>query len=280
MVTICQLFFFHWKFEIQHEGGSVSRPPKELSISFTEAIGNDVLTMGESFAKGNSVLIAQQIKNCIRDIDWVWLLRKCLYGEFNSREIHDSRLIDLLIDLCTEEGCVQAVVNYNYDSTFEDSLEARAVRFTVVFDSQQTVTRGSLPIYHVHGYLKRGGGPKARIVLAEDDYHEELVAPYSWSNLLQSSLLLRSTCVFVDTSLTDPNLRRILRSTFAIGKRFHYALLPQGPGSPESTMLNALFDKDLYDLGVASIRYPEGTADDPHSWVSRTIEWLLNSRNR
>lgn len=280
MVKICQVFFYHWEFYITENRATLTSPPRELSIFFPEPDENifakNILVMGEAFAKGNSVHVAQQIKNCIRDLDWVWLLRKCLYGEFNSREIRQSQLIDCLTALCAEEGRVKVVVNYNYDSIFEDALSTKSLSFTVVSDAQGGIKRGSLPIYHVHGYLKRGGGPKTRVILAEDDYHQELVASYSWSNLIQSSLLMQSTCVFIGTSMTDPNLRRLLRSAFVVSKRFHYAFLPKGSSAPETTMLNALFDRDLYAIGVAPIRYPPGPEDDPHVTLPRVVDWLLH----
>jgi hypothetical protein len=280
MIYICQIFFYHWQWEINEKQATLSDPPRKLSIGFTESEGKDVLALGEAFAKGNSVHVAQQIKNCIRDLDWIWLLRKCLYGEFNSRAIRQSHLVDCLTALCAEHDFVRLVVNYNYDSVFEDALSAKAMHFTVVSDAQRSAKRGSLPIYHVHGYLKRGGGPKSRVILAEDDYHQELVAPYSWSNLIQSALLMESTCLFVGTSMTDPNLRRLLRSAFAVRKKFHYALLPEDRRTPTATMLNALFDRDLSAIGVASIRYPSGPPNDPHSTLPRTLEWLLHSRKR
>jgi hypothetical protein len=281
MVTICQVFFDHWQFEITQGATTVTRPPKALSVAFSEPWDDDILALGEEFAGGTPALVAQQIKNCIRDLDWVYLLRKCLYGVENSKEIQHSPLIDRLGALCAERTSVQAVVSYNYDSVLEEFLETKGIRFTVLSGEEQHLKPGSLPIYHVHGYLKRGGGPKTRIVLAEDDYYQDLVAPYSWSNLLQSSLLIRSTCLFVGTSMTDPNLRRLLRSAFCVGKRFHYAFLPSKGGSTKMTMLDALFDKDLYSLGVASIRYPIGAEEGfPHSWLPRCIDWLLQFRNR
>jgi hypothetical protein len=278
--------FYHWQSDIDSGSATTARPPKNLALVFTDPDSfadqgcHDVLALGAEFATGNPVLAAQQIKNCIRDLDWIWLLRKCLYGEQSSKPIGHSPLIDRLSTLCAN-GCVQAVVNYNYDSVFEESLSVKAVRFTVLTDAQQAIKRGFLPVYHVHGYLKRGGGPKTRIVLAENDYHEDLVAPYSWSNLLQSSFLMRSTCVFIGTSMTDPNLRRLLRSAFAVAKRFHFAFLPSNSASLKGSMLDALFDTDLRALGVSSIRYPLGTAEDPqHSWLPRSVDWLLDQRKR
>src|SRR5947207_7700927 len=166
MAKICQVFLYHWQSDIACGRATTARPPKNLSVvftdreEFTDPGSYDILALDEEFARSNPVLAAQQIKNCIRALDWIWLLRKCLYGEADSKPIHHSALIDRLGALCVE-GCVQAVVNYNYDSVFEESLSAKGVQFTVLSETQQAARRGYPPIYHVHGYLKRGGGPKA-----------------------------------------------------------------------------------------------------------------------
>jgi hypothetical protein len=275
LVRICQTFIGHWRFHILQGSARTDRPPKALSIAGLDLWDDEeVLKLGAELAQGNQLLAAQQIKNCIRDLDWAYLLRKCLYEEADSKKLTDSPLIKELAAVVSKMGQVNAILNYNYDSLFEDYLEKAGVRFTAVCDEGQRIRRGSLPIYHVHGYLKRGGGPKTRIILAEDDYHEDLVAPYSWSNMLQSSLLTRSTCIFVGTSMTDPNLRRLLRSAFKVGRRFHYAIMPCNAKSEVSTMRNALFDRDLHSLGVAAIRYPLLTRGNKHSRLVQLIKYL------
>jgi hypothetical protein len=88
MTTICQTFFFHWQFQILEGSATTTRPPTRMSIlsaqveddgswgyleAYTEA---DIPALVEDLKKSNAPLVAQQIKNCIRDLDWVWLLRK------------------------------------------------------------------------------------------------------------------------------------------------------------------------------------------------------------
>jgi hypothetical protein len=276
MITICQVFFEHWRFQIDRGSARIDHPPRELSVAFSEPWGDEALAIGEEFAKGNPVLVAQQIKNCVRDLDWIYLLRKSLYGDENSKGTEGSVLLERLAALCSDRTKVHAVVNYNYDSVLEERFLSKNIPFTVLQEKTKGLKRERLPIYHVHGYLKRGGGDEAKIMLAEDDYHEELVAPYSWSNLLQSSFLICSTCLFIGTSMTDPNLRRLLRSAYSVGKRFHYAFLPKNDGSTKAVMSDALFDKDLYSLGVASIRYPAGGDEEfPHACLPRCLDWLM-----
>src|SRR5271156_3748563 len=57
MSTICQIFFYHWQWEISHGGAAtVARPPRKLSIAFTEPEGDDILALGAEFARGNPLL--------------------------------------------------------------------------------------------------------------------------------------------------------------------------------------------------------------------------------
>jgi hypothetical protein len=90
-------------------------------------------------------------------------------------------------------------------------------------------------------------------------------------NLIQTAMLTNSTCVFVGTSITDPNLRRLLRSTSIIRSSPHYAFLPGGETSPAVEMRNALFDLDLDNLGVAVIRYPLTAGGDEHRLVYQSF---------
>jgi hypothetical protein len=69
-------------------------------------------------------------------------------------------------------------------------------------------------IFYPHGYLPdpdRASFPRtASIVLSEDDYFALYAAPYAWANVVQLTLLLNYTALFVGCSLLDPNLRRLL----------------------------------------------------------------------
>lgn len=231
LIQICQVFYGHWRDEIQRGSATVARPPNNLSIVFGHAgewWTDDVLAMGEEFARGDSILVAQQIKNCIRDVDWYYLLRKALYTSPDDRPIDTSHsaLLDRVACLCSRVGEITSIINYNYDDVFEGYLNLHNVAYSVIWDCTQKPKRKTLPIYHTHGYLRRKGGPNIRLILAESEYHEELAAPYSWGNLIQTAKLTSTTCLFVGTSLTDPNLRRLLRSTSMVRSRPHYAFLP------------------------------------------------------
>jgi SIR2-like domain len=165
-----------------------------------------------------------------------------------------------------------AILNYNYDDTFEEYLTRHRVRFRIVWERSRRGDQRARPVYHVHGYLKRGGGPTTPLMLAEEEYHEETSAPFSWANLVQTTLLSSTTCLFIGNSLTDPNLRRLLRLSFKASNGPHYAFLPAGDGSETTEMYNALFDGDLYRVGLRTIRYP--LRPDPASAHGRLAELI------
>jgi hypothetical protein len=101
---ICGAFFYHWEYLSTTKRATFVEPPKELSIVFTNKSmwSNESIETAKIFATGDSLLVAQQIKNCIRDLDWKWLLRKALYND-ESQNRHtgaSSSLIEILSKLC------------------------------------------------------------------------------------------------------------------------------------------------------------------------------------
>ena len=69
-------------------------------------------------------------------------------------------------------------------------------------------TRGATVVRHLHGILaptvQRGS-----VVLSEDDYHL-MQSPRRWQESYFKDRLANTTCLFVGTSLSDPNLLRYL----------------------------------------------------------------------
>jgi hypothetical protein len=266
---IASAFFQHWP-------DATSSPPRKLSIVFAHGNSHSpaAVSIGKTLAGGDPLLVAQQIKNCLRDADWLWLLRRALYDDPDGSPHSGtpSPLIEVLSRLCArEKSIVSEVITYNYDDLLERCLCAHDIpNSPVAFHSTDSSTKG-LHVYHPHGYLPLGGGPaKSRFILAESDYHEHIAAPHSWSNLIQLHAFARYTGVFVGASLCDPALRRTLRLARITHERPHFAFLAwTQPVSPETTKLDALFDRDLQNLGVHPIRY------DPRNKHSRITE-LLN----
>lgn len=177
---------------------------------------------------------------------------------------------------------VQAVVNYNFDDLLEAELDTRGIAHRVVLGEGEKPLRTELPVYHVHGFLPRGGQlsslQKGALVLSEDAYHTQFADPYIWTNLVQLMLLRQSVCLFVGVSMTDPNHRRLLEITARkdAGVR-HFAVMRDhwnsgsatkfGPRALElARVFKRLEEASLDSLGVSVI------------WVSdyRDIPLLLD----
>lgn len=257
---ICTIFFTHWHWEIEqgNRTGAPDNPPKDLSVAFVDDFMWDdtSLEIGEEFSKGNPTLVAQMIKNCIRGTDWHYLLQNALYRGVRPKR---SKLMYSLAGMCHQTKSMVGIINYNYDDLFEKYLMKNAVRYYLLWaeKTMKNHIREAIPVYHPHGYKKRKGGPVTEIILTESDYFRASVEPYSWGNLVQSKALSNSTCVFVGTSMTDPNLRRMLRACKGIFGGKHFAFMARGRHTSEKEqMFDSLFDRDLIELGVIPIRTP------------------------
>ena len=110
---------------------------------------------------------------------------------------------------------VQRICTYNFDDLIEEALAVQGIPF-------QSLTPGDplnadftgTTVFHPHGFLTASMTTEectsTKIVLSEEDYHALYGNPYSWANLVQLSLLLSQTCLFVGVSLADPGIRRLL----------------------------------------------------------------------
>jgi hypothetical protein len=113
------------------------------------------------------------------------------------------------------------IATLNYDRLIERALIDEGIRGVKTLVSS-TRSRGAV-VRHLHGVLT----PTARrgsVVLSESDYFSMQV-PRRWQERYVDQRLRASTCLFVGTSLTDPNLLRYLFR--AKSSQGHYALFVQ-----------------------------------------------------
>ncbi len=277
---ICESFFMHWEWEIESNERTPLLPPKGLSIigAVNEYLScsPEIKNIAGELASKDPLLVAQQIKNCIREADWRYLCIKVLNNDDQYMINLRSKLLRNLVNFCSINKNIKSVINYNYDNLFEIYLNSKGINHAVIWESRSKKHNNAISIYHPHGCLPIKGGPSSKIVLAESDYHEESVAQYSWANLIQSQLFSTSMCVFLGTSMTDPNIRRILRVSSTVSSFHHYVFLPSSRKPRQSEiMLNALFDNDLYKLGVKTIRYPKNySKNNRYSRLTTLIEFI------
>ena len=142
-------------------------------------------------------------------------VRDAIYEEINNDII--SPIFKEIRQFCIAPGKspnLDSIITFNYDDILENCLSQLEIEipFKSIYSAGMRSKSGELPIYHVHGYLPRNIELKSenKITLSEDIYHQLYTDIYYWSNIVQINKFTNFTCLFIGTSFTDPNLRRLL----------------------------------------------------------------------
>lgn len=156
-------------------------------------------------------------------------VRDALYETYDENA--ESLIVDEIIKFCLAPGNspnLDGIITYNYDDIIETKLKKKNLDmpFESVFGQAINPDNNVLKIHHVHGFLPRNGniGNENKITLGEFVYHEQYSNTYSWNNIVQINKFRDQTCLFIGTSLTDPNIRRLLdiAKTQKKSTKFHY----------------------------------------------------------
>lgn len=103
------------------------------------------------------------------------------------------------------------LVTTNYDTLLEDAVREAVPddRQVVALADNRSVAGDVVAVRHLHGVLAPGAKTAGPLVLSDRDYHL-MQDPASWQESFVKNQLENNTCLFVGTSLTDPNLLRYL----------------------------------------------------------------------
>jgi hypothetical protein len=187
--------------------------PRELEISDDEKIWL-ATRLGELQA-GAPLLQARYVRAGLGD-KFAQTVSKLLYdGQVTPRK---SLLLEAISKLCIPRRSgpgVRAVITYNFDDLLEQNLDAVGIQHHSVYRDAEIPTQDELGIYHVHGFLPRNVQPydglaESLLVFSEEGYHNLVLDPYHWTNIVQLNFLRESVGLFIGLSMTDPNLRRLL----------------------------------------------------------------------
>lgn len=150
-----------------------------------------------------------------KNISFEKSVREILYQEIDMET--NSPLMDEIVRYCIAPGKspnLNSIITYNFDDILEESLKKSGLDlpFKSIFGEGIDVETGELPIYHVHGFLpsKIDLTESNQITFGESIYHKQYVDTYSWNNIVQINKFRENNCLFIGTSLTDPNTRRLL----------------------------------------------------------------------
>jgi hypothetical protein len=135
------------------------------------------------------------------------------------------------------------ILTLNYDDLLEQAIADRLddnVR-TIAAEADDEPADGELCVTHLHGYTGRDGtfGP---LVISEDQY-ARMQQGESWQERSMVDALNNTTCLFLGTSLSDPNLIRYLYS-HNIGDPRHVALFVRQPARDERAVKVRRFRED------------------------------------
>ncbi len=224
---------------------------------------DDLAGLFSETVKASPLVVGQYLKTAFGE-ELVGQLRDALYA---GRPDSGSELVNAIAGLCRpgDGQSLRAIVSFNFDDVIEAALDRDGVKYTAVHADGERIAPGTVPIYHVHGYLPRAGDVEADrdVVFTEEAYHSQFAEPFSWSNLALLNELTQSTCLLLGLSVTDPNLRRLLdvaRHKYQ-GIR-HYVVLKQrdpfGDVSDRTQLLlrdrvTALEEQDLQRLGLGTL---------------------------
>ena len=140
-----------------------------------------------------------------------------------------------LARLCANRSTVTTVVNFNFDSLFEEYLSEQQVKRFVVWSPEVPAQRSSLAGSSSSWLPQAWGWPSDTAgARREANYFEYSRTPYAWPDAVLVGYLCRSTCVFVGHSMTDPNVRRLLRVSSTVSAHRHFALLPRVTSATDS----------------------------------------------
>lgn len=121
-----------------------------------------------------------------------------------------------------------AILTTNYDDLVERALQASGVPKSRIksYVRRRTPPAGGVPVTHLHGFAGRSGPPK-QLVLTEEHYHR-MQRGTSWQERYVTERLENSHCLFVGTSLADPNLIRYLYGYKKTGRAHAAVFVRQG----------------------------------------------------
>jgi hypothetical protein len=121
----------------------------------------------------------------------------------------------------------------NYDDLLEQAFRDEGTEPAAIATADHRFPPGSVPVFHLHGYLGRDGRDRGDLVLSETDY-QRMQQGGAWQEDLVRTALRDSTIVFVGTSLIDPNLIRYLHGVLPAGGSSCFAVfVRQGTYPPD-----------------------------------------------
>lgn len=197
-------------------------------------------------------------------------VQNALYETYDENA--QSKVVDEIIKLCLAPGNspnLESIITYNYDDIIERKLTEKNLDmpFQSVYGQSIDTSKTDLKIFHVHGFLPKDGkiNDENRITLGELVYHEQYTNIYSWNNIVQINKFRDKVCLFIGTSLSDPNIRRLLdiSNSQKKQKKYHYIFKKKINKKWLSNRIDFIFSQtpEIYDEKIKSKLLLDETID-------------------
>lgn len=159
------------------------------------------------------IIQMRYIRSAFENEEYFELVHKILY---EKKPKWNTKLLSAITNLATPRRNhigVKSIVTYNFDDLVELNLKNK-VEYKTIYREEDIPDINKLSVYHVHGFLPMEAEiedlKNCELVFSEEDYHKVYRDAYCWSNIVQLNAFRDSTCLFIGSSLTDPNMRRLL----------------------------------------------------------------------
>lgn len=215
---------------------------------------------------------ASVVKSWLPQRDYERYLKDALYESVSDSQldIRPGRTALEIARLWIDRGPEHlTVITTNYDLLIESALLEIGINSTnieVLTTTKPAAEEGQFQIIHLHGVVPQKSLignlriPESRVILAEDDYFHPVTGTRADSTRdFCNTVLKKTTCLFVGTSLTDPDLVTYLYGSSDVDKGpRHYSLnVHQGDqplsidvGSPALEASRAAMSDRLMRMGV------------------------------
>ncbi|MDH5415444.1 MAG: SIR2 family protein [Flavobacteriaceae bacterium] len=194
---------------------------KELDL---ESLTAKVEILQRCFSKFQSIADKMEIKG-----KWYQILRNLIYQDvamgkdFDLKHPYICEFLKIIIES-------PVTITYNFDSCIEMSIDSWAIRnkidiqhlYETIFPNRlPTKSKGS--IYHVNGYLPANPLDtfSEDLVFTEQQYAEQILESTAGRYATLAHYFATNTCLFIGLSLSDENLRYMLRKS-ALNNPGHY----------------------------------------------------------
>lgn len=225
-----------------------------ISVSCGLPDWDNLLNILKSVIESNGVSLCQNediadVARELLDDRFNAVIADCLYGY--GLHVSESAL-------AVAHSGVKSIVCFNFDDVLEEIFQTESIKHNIVLNGAKfNLNNDYTTIFHPHGYLGRFDSESeqkaAKIILSKSDYDDLYLEHYCLTNLIQLSMLMTKTVLFIGMSMTDPNIIRLLKEARNIGVwNWHYALMKSV--SDEYTLIET---QRLRSIGVDPIWYKE-----------------------